>query len=482
MTNEFTNKRRDLLVDPSTGIITPAAGDVYKYAPFDHSDYFYANKVGSLISNKWQKILNLNPTELITPNPFEQSLHRNGLACWDAAIGIPACSIRSSKITSLKQLSSIRNTNTYWINEVVNALRNVGPLQPGKLLRPTASFMVDLVACPEGWTILEAAHVLAHVRGDFEKVKRVKPRKPISYYFRNALAEIIVAIIFNLPIGITNYRHRPYGTAMLPYGIFINVTDSFAAPYVRIACKNKNALMPDNVITVIQVALHIEPYPYGFTSGTLNYDIHDRWACLPTIINIVGFEIVDYLLHQSIIINNKQSEYVMHYLDLLPPNLISNYIELGKEAGTYKPDNIEWFMFDDWLDSESFRLLRLATPPLPCTDCLMHNYMSEGKPIKPKGWLPKKIKKNTAWDRYVKDNKSIFNLIRNATRIYEAQFLIGGLKSLKAEWRTRISNWKSRLKNLKRTELLESALIKTKEGKQLTKTEDKILTAYKKGA
>ena len=481
MSDEFINKRRKLLIDSDTGILVPADNNICKFAPFDHADYYYGNKIGSLINPKWQKLLTMTPSELIEPDPFKQSEYRNGLKCWDAAIAIPACSLRSNRIESLKQVGTIRNINNYWTNEVVMALRKVGPLQPGKLLRPSASFMVDLVSIEDGWTILEAAHVLAHVRGDFEKVKP-KPRRPINYYFKRTLAELIVSLIFDLPIRIGNYRNKNTGSSDLPYGIYINVTDSFATPYVRIACKNKNALMPDDVIAVIQVALHIEPYPYGFTSGTLNYDLNDRWACLPTIINIVGFEIVDYILHQNIVTSNKQPEYVMHHLDLLPPNFINNYIALGKQHGEFKPDNIEWFKFEDWLDSESFRLLKAATPPLPCMDCLMHNYMSEGKPNKPKGWLPKQIKKNSAWDRYTKDIKGIFNLIRSATRMYEAQFLKGGLKSLKLEWKIRSNNWKARLKNLKRTELLESALVKTKEGKQLTKTEDCILTAYKKGA
>ena len=493
--NEFIKYRKDILSSVQGGIITPNKDIEDKLAPFDQLGYKFSNKV-NLGLNDWQMLCSMPVDHLIDGNPIMRSdIRQGGFKSWDAAVAIPASTIRRTGIINKQQLVPCRATNTYWTNEVGKALKFVGPIN-NLIRRPMASQIVDLREHPDGWEVLEAAHVLAHIRGDPDRKIKKKFNYEMSYtreHFKHAMAEIIVGLLFDLPINVGKYKPLR-GAPNMPYQILVIPTTEFKSPYLILPWKNEHSLVPDETLAVINVALHIEPYPGGFVTGSGKIKLSDRWCCSPSIVNIVGWDTPEFITHQNVINDN----YIEHYADLMPPNTLNNYLDLYKERfGVFKPDNIEWFYVQDWLNSSSYAQAYMETPPLPCRDCLLSNFKTDAKPERPKGYAPKKLVKPNyrkdhrhyqeqkyaeydykMWHRYEAEIIDIMRIIEAANLAVLMETTRS--KALKVLIKLRKKNYLAKLKRLKLEKYLEDGLQRIKKGTQLTMRQAEQVAAFRK--
>lgn len=477
--NEFVLYRYDLLTGDG-GIIRPADPSICPHAPFDTMDYPYANRLGSLESTEWRTLLGLKPADIIAGNPYALSKYRRGYACWDTAVAVPACSIRTDKITSIKQLGPSRNSNTFWTSVVSPALRMVGPIgKDGKIVRPKIpGYSVDYKAI-DYLEVIEAAHVLAHIRGDEAKVGK-KAHYAQSFtdkHFVQAMSEITISLLFDIPINISR-RYASGGVPNLPYGIKVTSTTNYQEPMLIVPWKGAGALAFDETNVIIHTAVHIEPYPYGYLTGSGKYTEDDRWCCMPAMVTIVGIECVDYLTHQNVVMVGGEPCYIMHYLDLMPPDYISNVFSLGELAyGKQQPD-AEWMTAADWINSTHFYNSFMETPALPCRECMLHNRASEGKPMRPDTRPPKTLKKSDPWYRYELELKRIMRLIRFAVNMHLLRFFTG--KYLRETLRQRVSGYKRKLRRIKDSIRLLKIHERVQQGKPLTERDQKLYWSTKK--
>lgn len=478
--DEFVQLRYDLLIKKDGGINTPAAPSICPRAPFDTLDYPYANRLGSLDSPEWRTLFRTKPEHIIAGNPYAQSTQRNGFACWDTAIAVPACDIRSDKITSLNQLSPTRNVNTFWTNEVTPSLRTVGAISgDGKISRPRiAGYSVDYKAL-DYYELIETAHVLAHIRGDEQKIGK-KTHYAQSFTDRHmvqAIAEMTVALLFNLPINVSRYW-KNNGEPNLPYGIKVTATTNYQEPMLIIPWKGDKAPAFDETVMIVHTAVHVEPYPYGFITGSNKYNINDRWCCMPALVTIVGIECIDYITHQNVVVVGHEPCYVTHYLDLLPPAYLANVISLGEQVYGKAQSSIEMTQVDTWVNSRYFDNAFMETPPLPCRECLLHNRAAEGKPIRPEVRPPKTLKKDNPWYKYEQDIKKLLRIIRNAVTLDLLRFF--GSKCVRENLRERARRYKAKLRRLKDSLKLLKIYEKVRQGKSLSEKEQVLYLAHKK--
>lgn len=466
--------RLELLSDPKIGIITPADSDILKFYPFEHAEYKYKHRVGRLSEEPWSTLCGKQPVSLLNPDPF--ALSNRGLACWDTAVAIPACVLRSGHVTTINQLTPSRNVNTYWLTAMTEAMRHIGPRATGEILRPVAPFLADLTKMDQGYMLLEAAHILAHERGDEDSIIGYKAFDATTtlYHFKQAIAELIVGLLYDIPIYVDKLSaNQARGKPTMPAGIVVNTTDDFKSPILYVDCAGNDSLAFDEATVIIHVALYTEPHPYGYVDGTNRVKTDDYWCCHPTMINIIGWECVDYITHQQIVELNRKTYYGIHHNDLLPPDML---IPLLPEM----PRGTGWYKVEQWMTSSDFNMKYWRTPPLPCKNCLMHNRKTELRPVKPDGKAPKRLeKKHTAWRHYTAAIRAIFTIIQQASMWREASILSGEMRQARKIWRIRIQGYKQKLLDIKQSRKLFKVLDKVKKNKALTKTEVPILIAYR---
>lgn len=446
-----------------------------QHAPFNFSDYPHKDKVQYLGSKEWIDVLKIPPESLMSANPFEPSAIRpGGFKIWDAAIGIPASSSRNIEPMRMTEIKPIRNCNTHWNGPAKVALSRVGPLGPnGAMLRPVDRWLVDLKEIPEGWNLLNMAHGLAHLRGD-ESLTHDSAfiyRKP-DLHFRvpSSLAEIVMAMLFGLPLDIGPRQEGKPGRPDFPcYFIEMKSSAYFPDGFCHIPQVSNEALRVDETIAVVSASVFIEPPPGGFATGSTNKSDDDRWCCMPTIVMITGWELVDVITHLPLMsVNPKDVKKDVCYgllpEDMMPPESFLAYLHKAKEIygdpmeATEKwarreghPEWIENFMYvEDFLSSKKFSDLYMNTPPLVCEQCMNWNTRSEGTPIKPWGRKPKysRIKDRPEWVEHgLKIKEALKKYILPAIEKYEGKLM--GKRLAKKLMRQRRKNhrliWDKRL-------------------------------------
>ncbi|GAG27616.1 unnamed protein product, partial [marine sediment metagenome] len=252
----------------------------------------------------------------------------------------------------------IRGINSHWDNVIVPAFSRVGPLGlNGEILRPRAPWIFDLMEMPEGWFLLEAAHVLAHMRGDIKPSYRgySKQHSKTSGHIQKSIGELITALAYDVPLD-TGLRDdgKPAEPDMPHYGIEIKTSSRFNLPYLRAPWDNREALRFDETLAVINAGVFIQPHPYGFNTGSMKHHRRDRWCCLPSMVVIAGWETVDVITHQPLVSarpNKMKSPvcYGVHPSDMMSPDLLWAYLALGHEAKGMAETDERYRYVGEWL-------------------------------------------------------------------------------------------------------------------------------------
>lgn len=486
--SEFLALRRRLLVDGPGGICDPVEiRRLSKYAPFEDSEYPYLEQLGPLSKEPWRSVLKQEPADLIDPNPFAPSRFREGgLSVWDASIGIPMCKTRPPEVLHMSRVPALRHSNTYWDNEAVPSMNHIGPLGPsGMLLRPKGEWIFDLTQMKDGWFLLEAAHALAHWRGDikWDERKFAHDLTKTGGHLIKSIGEVLVSYVFDLPIDLDQrVDNEPGEPDNLQYGFHIRTSSRFHLPFVRLPWCNREAPLIDKSLAVINVGVYIQPHPYGFTRGTMEVGKRDHWACMPTIVVISGWEAMDFITHQALASIAPDSKYAAvcytaHPSDLLPPETFWAYLELARQARGEPEVNDRYMYLHDWMDSEAFAGLAGSTPGLPCRDCLLWNNDADGKPKRPEGRRPKTVTKarEPKWYKYDSEIRSVYKIVDQAGANYEGKStMYGSPRIAKRVRRERKRRHKERMQGYKEDRWFRSAIRKRARGNRLTKSEQRV--------
>lgn len=478
---EFLAYRRWLISEgPASICLASTAKGVSKHAPFMSSDYPHAAIMGSVSSKEWRAVMRADHKDLVSPDPFTPSPYRSGgKKVWDAAVGIPACQHRSVNLISMAATPVLRNCNRHWNEVIVPALRTVGPLGTnGAILRPESPMIVDFTKIKNGWIYIEAAHVLAHLRGDTKRVSKNAGAIPSATtgHFQASLANIAVALIYDLPLYIGRYDEGMHAMPDFPdFGIEVKSSSRFGMPFLRAPWLNNEALRFDSTLAVVNVGVFIEPHPYGYNSGTLEPLKNDHWCCMPTMAMITGWETVDVITHQPLVsakIDDPYSPicYGMHPADLMPPDLLWAYLALGQRSIGRPPIVDDKHVYvDEWVKSPGFIELVKQTRPLPCKMCIALNQRTEGVPRRPAGRRPKpsKIKDHKEWKEYYAEIAKILGILDAAVLRYEPRFYGTTRAILKRTRKLRNAGWKARMCVINDERLFDEAIDKVRKGKTL---------------
>ena len=477
---KFLEYRHWLLTRGPANICTPATDKrVIPYAPFMSGEYPHKHLLGSLTSSKWRAIFKSPPQRLVSPNPFTLSdIRPGGMKVWDSAVGIPAADHRTSVLLNMARTPTLKDCNTHWKCNVLPALQSVGPLGPNNsIVRPKAPYLIDYTKIPGGWMYIEAAHVLAHIRGDTKRISKNPSAIPSSTagHFQAALANITVALLYDLPLYIGAYDEGMYAMPDFEdYGIEVKSSSRFGLPFLRAPWLNKEALRFDATLAVVSVGVFVEPHPYSYNTGTMIPGKNDHWCCTPTMAMVTGWETVDVITHQPIVSANPENAYSpvcygMHPADMMPPDLLWAYLKLGNQhLGRPATVDENHVYVNDWVNSKEFANLLSRTPPLPCKSCLSWNPRTVGVPRRPEGFPPKpsQLKKFPEWQAYYEEVKKVLGIIEPAVKRYETRFY--KTRSARNNFRRlRTRNWKAKMQIIDEERLFEEACDKIRKGKRL---------------
>ena len=490
---KFMEGRRNLLTMGAASICVPY-GDEPNYAPFTYFNYPHRALIGYTGNESWQSIFRQPPQDLIPVNPFTPSKARqNGLAVWDAAVGIKACHNRNAHYAvHTRNTPVLRNSNTYWRETLIPAINRVGPLGPQrKILRPQDPYIVDLTKMGDlGYRMRLAAHAIAHTKGDHLDVKKLRKgdKTKLGGFISGLIGEMVFAYIYGLPFNITRRHDDIIADAdFRQYGIEVKSSTHFELPILKLPWMNNEAPRFDATIALVNVATFIEPHPYGWTSRTMQCDPDDYWCCSPTVAMIVGWELVDFITHQPLISSGPGDfdypvGYGVHPLDMLGPDQFWSYLALAREARGEPMYTKEFRDIEEWLYSKDFDELIAKYPALPChIDCMSWNDRAEGAPARPKQSRPRKKSDDVIlwmqWDYYDKQRTQIKRIIEPVLKERDASYYGSRLEANRRR-RERSRQYKLRRAIVDDERKLKRALLKTDEGKDLTNEEMRVRTAY----
>lgn len=489
---EFLAYRKWLLTEGPGNICTPTkAKGIEKHAPFMASNYPHQHLLGNIVSKEWRQVFRVPSSELVNPDPFADSPYRaGGKQVWDAAVGIPACTHRTAEIVSMAKTPALRQCNRHWNSVIVPALKAVGPLGPNQeLLRPTAPYLLDFTKLQDGWMYIEAAHVLAHMRGDTKQASKNASAIPSSTagHFQAALANIAVALLYDIPLYVGRYDEGVYAMPdFSDYGIEVKSSSRFGMPFLRAPWINREALRVDATLAVVSVGVFTEPHPYGYNSGTLEPAPNDHWCCMPTSAMVTGWETVDVITHQPLVSADPEDAlkpvcYGMHPADLMPPDTLWAYLALGQRHINRPPlvDATHVYV-KDWINSPGFAALLQQTRPLPCKMCLSWNYRTEGMPRRPNGYPPKpsQLKQHKDWVAYYAEVDKVLKILDPAVQKYELK-LYGGSRLRNRIRKARMRNWKAKMAIVADERKLDEAFEKLRKGKTLNGRHALVYSAYR---
>lgn len=464
----------------------PAGPDVLPYAPFLDSGYEHKKALGNLLSDAWSRCKGLPANVLVPFNPLAMSELRPGKrALWDAAAGIPACSARMKKPVNPNDVRVIRNTNTDWLNVITPALSRAGKVSiDSEWRRPSGPFILDITALEDRDQFMEAAHVLAHLRGDNKPLdRRIHPwESRTAFHLQAAVAELAFARMFGLPVDVS-VRDKGVGASRsdFPYGIELKSTSRMSSPLLRVPWATNEAPYPDKTMCIVSSAVLVESAPVGWKTGSMASTTRDRWACLPSMAVVVGWELVDVVMHAQTGVYDGRGEetppinYVMQPYDLRSPGDLWAYLALAHANGM--PIDMDGRMYyDDFVRSDRYRELAGRTPALPCREC-MRTGLGVLKPSKP--YDPGAPDKE--WDRYATERKKLFVLLENAQVEYEA-LTYGKSEARVREERKRklaASNaWRKSVKDASRVDTIE---FRKSRGKAMSTRDRKFLARMQQG-
>lgn len=487
----FITKRKEQLAGYSD-----TAGD-YELYPFVSNRYIHQQLIGDMSLEPWTTVRKVPRVDLFAHNPFElsdfrQDDNRNCFKMWDFICSTPSPRKWIQNITRISNMPHSRNeSNRYWYDVLLPAMGMVGPIgEDNKILRPVDRYIFDLKTISDGWELLEAAHVLAHLNADVTHTGRwyAHERAPTQRQVWDKLAEIAVALTFNLPI---DTGKRVPGMPCIPhYGLEIKSSNVFGNPCLQVPVSSLDAPPPDKTLAVVCTGVFIEPHPYGVMLGLDEYKLIDRWACMPSAVVIAGWELMDIISKQPLIsVNPGNSKKPVHYGmragDLLPPDSLRVYLELARRTvhiGEVVCDK-RHRLVREWLASDEYHQIMMGMPPLPCRQCLCINRRAEGAPQRPSGRPPKtldrKDPKHDKWLRFDDALTLIHKIGTKAAVAFEGTTTFENRAQCILQRKQRKRNHQARLDDMKEDAWYKKMCIKHHKGKDLTIREEKRYKAYK---
>lgn len=512
---DFCERRYKLLTSEPGHICTPFPQEL-AHMPFADNEYAHRELVGSLFAGAWPEICAMDPKVLLHPNPFELSALRKpyklepgpdenpadvqAYRIWDATIGVPACYPRSGRTRHIRDIPSSRKINEFWLHQSLPALHHVGPLGPeGAVVRPTGALILDLTRSAMGWQILEAAHVLAHLRGDDKPPDRdfAEILGQTAGRFVQAVTEIWVSIYYDLPLDVSRKDCGKPGDPDTYFLTEVKSSSEFVNPVIRLPWMNREAPRLDSTLSVLLTSVHYEPHPYGYNMRTNMAGPSDHWCCMPTIVAIAGWEGIDYVTHQPLgTLSDRPKapvDYVVRAEDLLPPDTYWYYLALALRAKDAQGRPLferpwaltgaraeRWQYFSEWIKTPAYGALRARTPPLPCRSCMTLNKHTEGAPLPPKD-IPlrgAKAKKHPLVKKWTGEITKIYNILLDAVTRYESAVWYRSVTQAARTRRARKATWNKYIavqrEHVKARELWE----KTRK-RSLTSAEQTWLRNYK---
>jgi hypothetical protein len=429
--------RRRALFDPTTGICTPrnpalnCQNDVFdRCGPAMRATA--APIVRRELTPRGHGVLaKAKFAEAVDLNPFAPSFFRShGLQAWDAAVQIPRPAFTVGGTVAIRDVHPVRSVNAYWKDEAQRALQKVGPLGPHQLLhRPRGPFITDFLE-DEHWLMIEAAHVLAHHRGDHADLALdpIDPvQLPTARLFQQAIGELMIASRFNLPINIGEpldpYPMRPH----LPYGLTVCPTTYTTSPILAVPMDGSFPLIPDETLAIVDVAIQVSGPPLGRYHGELlQPDPKLARGCQPTLAEIVGFEVIDVITHHEVAApypdaRSPRLHWGVHHLDLMSPALLAEYIQIGQAAGVKHPEGGAWRRIPDWFHSEEFEAMWLATPPPPCPFCMMWTPVAKEHLKRPRflPWVKSGYRERDDWRSYLQKARELRDCVDKSREMAE---------------------------------------------------------------
>ena len=445
--------------------------------PFDSSEYIYADVLDEYLDSSMRRMLmNSNPADIVTDNPFEQSKHAAWPSVWDAAVGLPASKMRGDKVYTIKTLPIPRHINDTWQNKTMIDLSHIGRVTPeSEYRRPSGNWILDLVSDTNGWKLMELAHMLAHKAEDEDALSR-RPR-PYSYgqncsLFHSMLFKVFMCRKFNKPIDVEMSSDDPDTQDMFDrFKIISTVGTELRNPVLRISADGRDCIKPGSAICVVCGSVHIEPTPHAAATGTDRWLEMNRWSCEPTITAFAGWELVDVVMHAPLTYRGRAGgscDYTLTPPALQEASTFENYLACAADnVGDCVADNKRYWLVDEYIQTKRFEEDLLKSPPLPCKRCFKLNMQSDGSPMRPKSERPERKSKGQPteaqreWDEWDARMEKIFGIVETATRFMELREN-GALKARTAR-KTRKRAYNKRVNNLRRARYLAGRVKKLRQ-------------------
>ena len=441
------------------------AGDTH--FPFTHPSYPHA---GLMPFARRERIAENPPSPPV--DPFAPGI-RGGLSVWDVA----AVPTRFTEFRDMpaQRIPAFRKTNAGWLDGTMRSFYTVGMVRDGVVVRrPADPWIVDLMPGgsvdremrPDaGWRLLEAAHALAH-RADVAARFRPAGYGTFGALTMNWVTRLAVALLYDLPVDLSGTAPdgdpRASNDAFARYGIVVCDSNAFHTPALRVPCIGPRAPVPDMDVAFVAAGVYIEPHPRGFTHGTSGWLEVNRWSCMPTMVSVAGWELVDAVFHQQpSSFRGSTPEFVVAAPALMPADSFHAYIDAAKAArGEATADGVRVWKVRDFLYSPAYDALIASAPPLPCRECLRLNMRAEGAPGRPD--CPPPLEKpdtrnmtyeERQWKEWDDKIDGVLDIIEKAV-VYHESRAVGATAAKRARRARRIAA-NARARAAKRIEVLD---------------------------
>ena len=424
--------------------------NIERHFPFNSLEYAYSDQI-NLYKEPWSTVCKVEKKDLISGSPFERSKFRpEGYSCWDSIIALP--------------VSKFRTQEPYKNSKVIKAVRQKNPkglastwVTPFELKVPdSGTLTIKLPKTGDSWNLLEYIHVMTHMRYDrlFSESKPDYDFGFMSKQFHKMMAEVLVALLFDLPIVLND------PDTILPGGLNVYI-DFNEREHVMMVPAMREPPKPDKILSGIFVTTRSHPMPYGFITKSLQFTANDRWCCLPTTFTIVGWEGLDFIAHQALVKSEYGKEYFygVHPDDLLPISWLKQYIDGAKESFT-------GVQLTDLWGSKEFEAQINRVRALPCSYCMSLDMKTIDVPEKPRGRIRRGTHRAAIyWDDYVKDLKKIALIALSAAK----RFSLAGELVLFRNRKERIKNHKKAINSWTEKRIYNVSMSKMTKGRKITK-------------
>lgn len=357
----------------------------------------------------------------VADDPYEKSgLRGVGLKVWDSVYRPFPMAVRTEPV-KLRDISPLRSINSTW-EDTKARLGMIGRPDGVHYIRPKGEFVFD--AMNDDMRILQGAHILTHLE------RFLLPKDDFTFgesadLFHRNLVKLVAARKYGLKISVRPNDESIEDSFSL-YGIDVCASSDLRSPVLLESSAEHSGgrMVMDKTIAFLLGSVGVEPHPMQAEGDSLEWKEIDRWACLPTLVSLSGWECVDYVLHsESVLAKGGFLQSAVPCEDLQGMDSFGELLEKARKARG-EPSGKFVMGVDEWLDSEHFRKCLEFTPQLPCPQCMCLNEKARGCVCRPRTNKPpcrfKEIGPSSQpelqeWAKYVKFMRRCVEIGRKAT-------------------------------------------------------------------